>query len=214
MLTDIMKNDKFYEFEYRSRHELIKSFRKREKALRSALSEAEDNAQKDKLRIEIAEAEEAIKHWDGEFRSFGRSMIERGIWDKIPEIKKVYKFSSVKDVFGELSLHYVFLHSVPSTIAVHAKSPTWWNDLVFIVSGKPGWTKDHMVALLNNAAIQLFALVADGLKSMNDNPNVREFRKHFITNIEKDLNERTNERMSELLPLVGVYLKGHLLQLT
>ncbi len=133
-LVDVMRNDKFHEYEYRSRYEIMKAFQSQEKALHLAIEEAGDEAEKERHRNTLRDVQSLVKLWDDAFRGFGKSMIQTGRWEKLPKKGDIYKVPSVEQVFKDSPLASSFLYDLPSSVAVHIKSATVWNDLVPIVS--------------------------------------------------------------------------------
>ena len=210
-LVDVMKKDKFYEFEYRSRHDVMKVFRKQAETLRKLVDKAGHDDERITRERDLQSVEQLAENWEREYRAFGKSMLEKGIWRCRPQMRDVYKVPPVREIFKDTPLYTDLGHSLPSTVAVHPKSVTIWNDLVEVLTGKRWFSDEDVAYLLRSAINSQVALTHDGLYHYKDDPNAVIVRDLLVEYVMKDLEEQRYVRIRGFAELVGHLLAAHIL---
>ena len=210
-LVDVMRKDAFYEFEYRSRYEMMKIFNNQVGTLRRMINKADSDADRVLLERNLESVEPAAKRWEIEYHEFGRSLRKKGIWKRNPRMCDVYKVPPVREIFKDTPLYTHLGHDLPSTTAVHPKSVTTWNDLVEVLTGKRWFSDEDMEYLLRNAINSQVALTHDGLHHYRGNQNAVNVREMLVEYVMRDLEEEGYARIRGFVGLVGHLLEAHIL---
>lgn len=210
-LVDVMRKDAFCEFEYRSRHAVMKVFRKQVKTLRKLIDKAGSDDERISRERDLQSVEQLARNWESKHRAFGKRMLEKGIWEKVPKMRDVYKVPPVREIFKDTPLYTHLGHDLPSTTAVHPKSVTTWNDLVEVLTGKRWFSDEDVTSLLHNTINSQVVLVADGLHHYRSNQNVVDVKDMLIASVTRDLEGKGYAQIRGFTELVGHLLEAHIL---